>query len=66
MLFDSSESYSSGKSYGVFDFLLKLAEKAETTFALEIYASSGFVILERENQDFGILLCTVKAPILKL
>jgi len=41
MLFGSSESSCPGESDGVFDFILKSAEKAEITLVLEIYALSG-------------------------
>jgi len=41
MLFGSSESSCPGKSDGVLDFILKSAEKAETTLVLEIYTASG-------------------------
>jgi len=39
MLFSSLESPCPGELDGVFDFILKLAEMAETTLVLEIYAS---------------------------
>jgi len=39
MPFGSSKSSCPGESIGTFDFILKLAEKAETTLVLENYAS---------------------------
>ena len=41
MLFSSSESSGPGKLDGVLDFILKSAEKVNTTLALEIYTSLG-------------------------
>ena len=41
MLFNSSEYSCPGESNSVFDFILKSAEKAETSLVLEIYTSSG-------------------------
>ena len=41
MLFNSLESSCPGELIGVFDFILRSEEKAETSLILEIYTSSG-------------------------
>jgi len=59
MLFNSSKSSCPGKSIGAFDFILRLAEKAETGLVLE-FMHRQVRNYRAGKQHFGVLLCTVK------